>query len=191
MFRDMRPGFWRKCRVCFRWFRISAWLALLAAICAVVWLNRVGLPDFLKTRLVPELQSNGFGLEFTRMRLSLTRGLVAENVRIGHAQISGNPSLTLAEVQLQLDFRALLLRRLQVDGLVLREGKLLWPVSQTNTLALDKIQTDLRFQTNDTWSLDNFHAEFSGAKLNLSGDIAHAPEISGWKIFQGAKSTNA
>jgi hypothetical protein len=192
MFRDMRPGFWRKCRVCFRWFRIGAWLVLLAAICAVLWFNRVGLPDFLKTRLVGELQSHGFELEFTRMRLSLVRGLVADNVRIGQAQTGGGPSLSLAEVQLELDFHALLLRRqLHVDGLVLRGGKLVWPVSPTNVLVFGQIQTDVRFQTNDTWSLDNFHAEFAGAKLNLTGEIAHAPEISGWEIFQGAKSTNS
>ena len=78
--------------------------------------------------------------------------------------------LTLAEVQLRLDFHALLHRQLQVDGLVLRQGKFLWPVSPTNTLKLDNIQTELRFQTNDTWSLDNFQADFAGAKLELSGE---------------------
>src|SRR5882724_9690667 len=148
--RDMRPGFWRKCRVCFRWFRISAWLVLLAALCAVVWFNRVGLPDFLKTRLVATLHGRGIELEFSRLRLRFGRGIVAENVRIGGAQVSGNPSLTLAEAQLQLDYHALLRRRLQVDGFVLREGKLLWPVSPANELTLDNIAADLRLQTNDT-----------------------------------------
>src|SRR5450432_102191 len=104
MFGDMRPGFWRKCRVCFRWFRISAWLTLLAAVCAVAWFNRVGLPDFLKTRLVATLHEHGIELEFSRMRLRFGRGIVAENVRIGGAQTAAaNPSLTLAEAQLQLD----------------------------------------------------------------------------------------
>ena len=173
----MRPGFWRKCRVCFRWCRFSAWLLVLAAVCAVVWFNRVGLPDFLKTRLVATLHERGIELEFSRMRLRFERGIVAENVRIGGAQTATGPVLTLAEVRLQLDFRALWRRQLQVDGLGLRQGKLLWPVSPTNALRLDNIQTDLRFQTNDTWSLDNFQANFAGAKLMLSGDIAHAPEI--------------
>ena len=166
----MRPGFWRNCRVCFRWCRISAWLMVLAAVCAVVWFNRIGLPDFLKTRLVATLHERGIELEFTRMRLRFGRGIVAENVRIGHAQTSASPVLSLAEIQLQLDFRALLRRQLQVDGIALRQGKLLWPLSSTNALRLDNIQTDLRFQTNDTWSLDNFQANFAGAKLMLSGD---------------------
>jgi hypothetical protein len=183
----MRPGFWRKCRVCFRWCRISAWLLVLAAVCAVVWFNRIGLPDFLKTRLVATLHERGVNLEFTRLRLRFERGLVAENVRIGGAENIASPVLTLAEVQLQLDFRALLRRQLQVDGLLLRQGKFLWPVSPTNTLRLDNIQTVLRFQTNDTWSLDKFQADLAGAKLKLSGEIAHAPEIRDWAVFHGAK----
>jgi hypothetical protein len=186
----MRPGFWRKCRVCFRWCRISVLLALLAAVCAVVWFNQIGLPDFLKTRLVATLHERGIKLEFTRMRLRFERGIVADNVRIGGEQNSTNPVLTLAEVQLQLDYHALLRRQLQVRGLVLREGKFLWPISPTNALKLENIETDLRFQTNDTWSLDNFQANFAGAKLTLSGDIAHAPEIRDWKIFHGSSSTN-
>jgi hypothetical protein len=184
----MRPGFWRKCRVCFRWFRISALLLLLAAVCAVVWFNRIGLPDFLKARLVATLHERGIELEFSRIRLRFERGIVAENVRIGHAQIPNSPVLSLAEAQLRLDFRALLRRQLQVDGLVLRQGNLLWPVSPTNTLRLDNIQTDLRFQTNDTLSLDNFQADFEGAKFTLSGDIGHAPEIRDWEMFRGQKT---
>src|SRR5271154_5840184 len=108
---DMRPGFWRKCRMCFRWFRISAWLTLIAAICTAVWFNRVGLPDFLKTRLVATLHERGIELEFTRMRLRFERGIVAENVRIGQVQANGGPVLSLAESQLRLNFRALLHRQ--------------------------------------------------------------------------------
>ena len=183
----MRPGFWRKCRVCFRWCRISAWLLVLAVICAVVWFNRIGLPDFLKTRLVATLHERGVNLEFSRLRLRFERGIVAENVRIGGTQTAAGPVLSLAEVQLQLDFRALFRRQLQVDGLLLRQGKFLWPDSPTNTLRLDNIQTILRFQTNDTWTLDKFQADLAGARLKLSGEVAHAPEIRDWAIFHGTK----
>jgi hypothetical protein len=176
--------------VCFRWFRRAILLAVIVAICIVGWFNRVGLPDFLKTRLVAGLQSRGFELEFTRMRLSLVHGLVADNVRIGRAGVSGSPALSLQQIQMELNYGALLHRQLQVDGLFLRQGRFVLPLSPTNLLALDNIQTDVRFQTNDTWSLDNFHADFAGAQINLSGDIAHAPEIRNWAVFQGQKSTN-
>src|SRR5271163_1793922 len=67
--RDMRPGFWHKCRVSFRWCRISLWLVVLAALFAIIWFNQIGLPEFLKTRLVATLREHGVELEFSRMRL--------------------------------------------------------------------------------------------------------------------------
>ena len=170
-------GFWQKCRIGFRWFRIATLLAVLVLVCAFVWFNRVGLPEFLKRPLVETLRARGVELEFTRLRLRFVRGLVAENVRLGHVATPDSPTLSLAEVQLRLDHRALLRRRLQIDSLVLREGTLVWPLTSTNSISLDHIQTDLRFQTNDTWSLDHFQADFDGTKLSLTADIAHAPEI--------------
>ena len=88
-----QPGFWRKCRTGFRWFRITVLFAVLALVCALVWFNRIGLPDFLKRRLVETLQTRGIELEFTRMRLNLVHGLVIENVRLGHAETPGDPAL--------------------------------------------------------------------------------------------------
>jgi hypothetical protein len=182
-------GFWRKCRTGFRWFRITALFAVLALVCALVWFNRIGLPDFLKRRLVETLQARGIELEFSRMRLNLARGLVMDNVRLGHAKTPGDPVFSVAEMQLQLNYRALLRRRWQIDGLVLRQGRFVWPLAPPQALTLDHIQTELRFQANDTWSLDNFHADFAGTGLALSGDIAHAPEMHNWEIFRGEKST--
>ncbi len=181
-------GFWRKCRIGFRWFRIATLLAVLALVCAFVWFNRVGLPEFLKRPLVEKLRARGVELEFTRLRLRFVRGLVAENVRLGHAATPDSPTLSLAEVQLRLDHRALLHRQLQINSLVLREGKLVWPLTPTNALTLNHIQTDLRFQTNDTWSLDHFQAGFAGVKLSLTADIAHAPEIRHWEMFHGGRN---
>jgi len=181
-------GLWRKCRTGFRWCRITVLFVMATLFCAMVWLNRIGLPDFLKTRLVEKLQARGIDLEFTRMRLRFVRGLVIENARIGHAGRPGDPVFSLAEIQLQLDHRALLHRQCQVDGLILHEGKLVWPLTPTNALVLDNIQTELRFQTNDTWSLDHFQANFAGAKLAVSGDIMNAPAIRNWEVFRGKKT---
>ena len=175
----------------FRRLRRLAMLALVVLVCIVVWLNQIGLPDFLKRPLVDTLRTRGIELEFARLRLSLRRGLVADNVRIGHAEKAGGPAFLLQQVQLRLDYHALLHRQWQVKGLVLRQGKFTWPLSPTNTLVLDQVQADLRFQANDTWSLDNFQADFAGAKLTLSGDIAHAPALRQWQIFHGTTTNPA
>ena len=187
----MQSGFWRQCRLCLRWSRRAALVAVVALICAFVWCDRVGVPDFLKRRLVASLRERGVELEFSRMRFSLFRGLITENVRVGHAAETDSPALSAEEVRLELNYRALMRRRLQLDGLVLLEGKFVLPLSPTNALQLDNIQTELRFQENDTWSLDNFKAGFAGAQLALSGDIAHAPEIRDWAIFRGVNTGGA
>ena len=183
-------GFWQGCRVLFRRLRRLVMLALVVLVCIVVWLNQIGLPDFLKRPLVETLRTRGIELEFVRLRLSLRRGLVADNVLVGRAEKAGSPVLSLQQVQLRLDYHALLHRQWQLKGLVLRQGRFTWPLSDTNKLVLDHVQTDLRFQANDTWSLDNFQADFAGAKLTLSGDIAHASALRHWQIFHGA-TTNA
>ena len=185
----MQSGFWRKCRVCIRWLRRAALVAVVAAICAFLWFNRVGLPEFLKRRLVDSLHARGVELQFDRMRLSVVNGLVADNVRLGQSA-PDRPALSARQVRLELDYPALLHRRLQLDGLFLREAVFSLPLSPTNALAFEKIQTDLHFLADDTWSLDNFQAEFAGARFKLSGDIVHAPELGNWELFRGPKTNN-
>jgi hypothetical protein len=186
----MQSGFWRKCRAGLRWFRRAVMIAVVALIGAFVWLDRVGVPDFLERRLVASLRERGVELEFSRLRFSLIQGLIADNVRVGHAAAPDSPALSAGEVRLELDNQAALRGRLQLDGFTLREGKFVLPLSPTNALKLDNIQTELRFGPNDTWSLDNFQAGFAGAKLALSGDLAHAPEIRHWAVWRGAETGN-
>lgn len=180
------PGFWRKCRIAFRCVRITAWLIVLTVIGLFLWCNRVGLPDFLKTRLVATLHERGMDLEFSRMRLNLTRGIVAENVRVGQAGTSNTATFTARLVQLELDYSALFQhQRLELDGLVIHDGLFALNLSPTNALTLANLQTGLRFETNNTWSLDHFRAEFAGAQISISGEMAHAPEVLAWKMFAG------
>lgn len=180
-------GFWRKCRIAFRCARFTVWAAVLLVLVAIGWLNVIGLPKFLKTRLVTALHERGVQLEFSRMRLRFIHGLICDNVRIGEPDKTG-AVLTAREVQLRLNYWALLHRRLQVDGLVLHQGNFQLPLSPTNSLALTNLQTELRFAENDTWTLDQFSADFAGASFLLGGEIAHAPEFRNWKMFAGRKT---
>jgi len=181
-----RTSFWKKCRLCFRLFRIAVLLIILALVCAVIWLDRVGLPEFAKQPIIAALRQRGIELQFVRLRFNFVRGFVADNVHIGMASTNAL-SMTFSQVRLQLNYRALLQRKWQLDGLVLRQGTVTLPVPDTNgpssVLTLDHIQTDLRFQTNDVWSLDHFEAAFRGAKFIMSGQLAHASAVQDWKIF--------
>ena len=169
------PQFWRNCRIAFRCVRFAAWFAALALIAAFLWCNRIGLPGFLKARLVASLQEQGVKLEFSRLRLSLVHGFVADNVRAGQ-MAAGSPAFAARSVQLQLDFPALLHRRWQLDGLVIRNGNFSLPLSPTNALTLTNLQTELRFLPDDAWALDHFRAEMEQFKTDYANPLYRWPE---------------
>ncbi|HEY3763232.1 MAG TPA: hypothetical protein VGN23_15910 [Verrucomicrobiae bacterium] len=188
----MQPGFWRKCRIGIRWLRRAALLLLLAAICAVIWFDRVGLPSFFTDKLVVALHEHGIDLEFSRIHLSVSNcGIVAEDVHMGQGQTRENPSMAAQRVILEVDYHAILHRRLQLDGLVIRNGNFFLPLSETNVLAVTNIQTDLQWQANDVWALNDLKASFNGIQLGLSGQVGHGSELPKWEIFHGKKTANA
>jgi hypothetical protein len=184
---SFKHGFWRKCRIAFRCARYTVWASVLLLLLVFAWLNQIGLPGFLKTRLVTALQQRGVQLEFSRMRLRVIHGLVCDNVRIGAAQGAAEPVLSAREVQLRVNYPALLHLRLQVDGLLLRQGKFSLSLAPGESLVLTNLQGQLRILPDDTWSLDELSAGFAGATFTLGGEIAHAPECRNWKMFAGAK----
>src|SRR6185369_7137347 len=179
----MQRGFWRKIRLSARWVRRIILVLIAIVAVALVWFNRVGLPDFVKNPIIEKLRARGIALEFSRVRLRISRGLVAENVRISSLHIPDGPTLSLAEVQLLPDFLSAARGQWQIRGLVLRQGKLIWPLSPSNSIAVENIQSDFRLGDNDTWSLDNFRADVAGARLAFAGDIIHATELRDWDIL--------
>jgi hypothetical protein len=183
-----KPRFWRICRIYFRRVRITFWLLVLALLGALIYINQIGLPGFIKKPLLEKLRVAGIDLQFTRLRVRWDEGIVAENVRFGRADQPFGPRLTAADVQIQVNHRALAHFRLQVDSLRLRKGRLAWPVAGTNQavreLALENIKTDLRLLPDDEWALDHFTAAFAGAAIQLSGAITNASSVREWKMFQ-------
>ena len=144
-----------------RCWRCSRWFARF------VWFNRVGAAGFFANggwwNTFTPAASNW---NFPGCACSLVRGLIAENVRLGHAAAPDSPALPPGEVRLGLDDMARCCAGgCKLTASFLRQGQFILPLSPTNALTLDHIQTELRFQANDTWSLDNFQAGFAGVKL--------------------------
>src|SRR2546423_15373112 len=127
-----KSRFWRICRIYFRRFRIAFWLLVLGVLAALIYLNQVGLPGFVKKPLIEKLRARGVELQFSRLRLRWYEGIVAENVRVGRAQHRLSPQFTLAKVQVRINPSALAKFRLQIDSLLLRGGRLSWPIVQPN-----------------------------------------------------------
>jgi hypothetical protein len=181
-------GRWgRKCRVAFRRFRFCLWMSLFVLLAALVYLNQVGLPDFIKRPLLDKLHARGLDLQFTRLRWHWDRGLVAENVLFGHADDTASPRLALREAAVELNLRALLRGQVQVDSLRLRQGRLTWPIPATNgppqELCVDEIEARLRLLPEDLWALEHFQAQWAGARLRLTATIANASAVRDWSVF--------
>nr|HCL92934.1 hypothetical protein [Limisphaerales bacterium]HRD05097.1 hypothetical protein [Verrucomicrobiota bacterium] len=183
-----KGSFGRAGWVYFRRFRMAVWLLILAVLGALIYLNQAGLPGFAKTPLLNNLRARGLDLQFSRLRLSWYRGIVAENVRFVRPDAPLSPQLTLAQVQVRLNLRALARLQIQTDALRLRKGRLVWPVAETHRaprqLVLDQIQSELRFLPGDEWALDHFTAVFAGAKIRLSGTVTNASAVRHWTAFQ-------
>jgi hypothetical protein len=190
-----RRSFWRTCRIYFRRFRITVWLVVLALLGALIYLNQVGLPNFLKKPLLDNLRARGLDLQFSRLRLHWQRGIVAENVRFGQTDAPLTPQLTAAQVQLKLNHRALRHFRLQIDALLLRQGRLVWALAEANEgprqLTVEDIQSDLSFLPGDEWSLDRFTASFAGAQVQLSGTVKNASAVRQWRVLAPTEAAPA
>ena len=188
-------GFWPKCRVYFRRFRISIWLLILALLGALLYLTQIGLPDFAKAPLLENLRARGLDLQFSRLRLNWHYGITAENVRFERAGEPFSPELTAGQVQVRLNHKALARLRIEVDSVVLRRGRLVWPLAETNQaprqLTVEDLQAELRFLPGDEWALDHFTAGFAGAKIQLSGTVANASAVREWKLLKPGQAAPA
>jgi hypothetical protein len=186
--------FWRRCRVTFRWCRISVQLAILALLVAAIYLNQTGLPDFIKRPLLAELRGRGVNLEFSRLRWRWLRGIVAEEVRFGATRDVAIPRLSAKEVELEINHSQLLHRRWQVDALDLRGGRLEWFIPPTNapttSLTVSNIEARLRLPPGDEWVLDDFHARFAGAQFTVTGSVTNATAIRDWAVLRGEPSAH-
>src|SRR3982750_318974 len=141
--------FWRICRIYFRRFRISIWIITIVLLSAVLYLNRVGLPGFIKRPLVSKLREYGVALEFAQLRWRWGDGFVAHEVVFGSMNEAAAPQLLADNVQIKLNSGALLHGQLQVDSLRLQGGKLEWIPLNSNApiraLTVKNIEAQLRF----------------------------------------------
>ena len=189
-----QKSFWSRLRVYFRRFRAVVWTLVLLLICAALWLNVVGLPDFLKRPLLEKLRAQGIELQFTNLRLSWYRGFVAYNVRFGQTNQTNAPQFSARRVELPFSVVALRHFDFEIRGLVLSDGQLVWPINESNQprreLRVENIKAAVRFLPGDEWQLANFQARFAGAALFLNGSLAHASAMRDWPFLHPDR-TNA
>lgn len=176
--------FWRKLRIYFRRFRMVVWLLALAVLGALIYLNLVGLPDFLKRPLVARLQEAGLDVNFSALRLHWARGFIAEQASFGATQATNDPAIprfTAQELEFNFHLRALLRGQFQLDSFALRSGKLQWTILESNappcSLTISNIDSSFRLLPQDCWVLEDFRAQFGGAHFFVSGTLTNASAL--------------
>ena len=170
----------------FCWCRILVLLAILAVVIAGIYLNTIGLPEFLKRPLLAKLRAEGVQVDFSRMRLRWYRGIVVDKATFTFLKHPLQPKFSSAETELNLDLRSLRASHLKLNSVAIHQGNLVWPVSKTNELAfaLSNITTRIRFRAGDKIDLDNFRADFANTQIKISGVVTNASAVRDWKLFQ-------
>jgi len=168
------------CRRSFRWFRRIVMVLVFLLILAVLYLNRVGLPGFLKNPVIERLRAEGFDLHVGSMRLRRS-GLTAENVTFGETNANATVQLSARRVTLGLAYGQLFHFRLHVDSLSLNDGTLSWlsepPNLPARRLSVTNIQSDVSLLPEDRWELNDFQAHFADVDIQLAARISHASAL--------------
>src|SRR6266487_2019327 len=123
-----KSRFRRFCRVAWRIGRTSLVVLVIVLGTLVLWLTEVGLPDFMKQRLVSEMRSRGVEFQFSRIRLRWRRGVVAEHVNFGKTQEQFGPQFSAERVEFHLDQSALKHFKLVPDAMKMKQGRLVLPL---------------------------------------------------------------
>lgn len=183
-------GFWGWSRRLFRWFRIFVWILVLGIAGALLYLNRVGLPNFVKTRVVAALEEEGLDVEFTRLRLSGYRHIVIDNVWLIATNVTAPLIFSAKQAELKFDPRAMRALDFKLESVGVETGTLTLDLGATNAandaLAIENIQADLRAEPGDRWTLRRFEGEALGARWSVSGALTNVLAIA-----QKSPRTNA
>ena len=177
---------WRIFFAVFKWCRVSLLLLLFTVIILGLFLNRVGLPEWLERRVEAQFRASGWELKFSRLRLHWYHGIVAEDLQLQRTNALHGPHLFLQTAEFRLNGMALRHLRLEADSVMLKGGRLRWELPGTNqprrTLALDDIGGELIFRPGDLWELRYLETKFLGVQTRLRGDITNASLIREWKL---------
>jgi len=167
----------------FRWCRRSTYGVMLALLGLLVWVNQIGLPGFIKTPLVARLRDRGLTLEFERLRLRLTRGIVAENVDLSRPRAKPGEVFHVDEVQIRMRWVSLLSFEFpEILALKLRGGRATLPLALAPDapvvpLVVDRVQAQIRFTGPDLWELQEFSGVGLGGSFTARGILTNVSAL--------------
>jgi len=109
-------------RVCLRTCRITVVVLAFIVVVTGFFLNKIGLPDFVKDRLVAQIRANGWDVEFSRIRLRY-RGIVADDLHLRRTNTINGPNLFVPRAECGLNFSAFTKLKLDVKSFAMNGAR--------------------------------------------------------------------
>ena len=171
-----------------RGLRIALLLLVFAAIVTAFFLNKIGLPDFAKERVVEYLHAKGWNAEFSRLRLRWGRGIVADEVHVRRTNDWNGPHLFVQQAICGLDFGSWRRPKIEVRSFKIRGGRIIWLFRQQGEsqppFVLNNATGELYFEENDQWDLRVLNGELLGTDVRFTGRIVNGSLIREWRAGQ-------
>ena len=163
-----------------RWLHRLGLALLLLVAYGAVHLNQVGVPDVLKRPLLEQLRQRGLNLDFSRLRVRLGRGLIAEHVTVDHPGEKSGEHFYADEIQLKLDWSPLRdLQAPKIRALLLRNGLVQIPIPAEAGEApylfkVTEVTGLVVFVGPEEWELRSFEALCHGGRFRAFGSLTNA-----------------
>ena len=173
-----------------RWAVRLAAAFLLAVALIFLYLNQVGLPDFVKTRMQSELQARGWNVEVDRLRWQpQKRQLLADGVqwRANGDDFQPRFSARTLEIHLQSWFAL----PPKIKAITLHNGTLDLPFSASedaSALQATNVQTKLSLADPHHWEMQ-ISAQCLGLDIDIQAQVTNAYAFKNWRSQSKSPAT--
>lgn len=173
------PSRWRWPRRIFRWFRILLLALVCLAAAGLLYLNRVGVPRFVREMAETELRSRGLDARLGPVRVRGFRELAAGEIRLASVGQPHRAHLEIRGASLLLDPDALRRLELRVQSVSIDHGRISWPLDATagRSLDLEDVHATLELPGRDLWRLTRLDGRFLGAQMRMSATLTNASSL--------------
>lgn len=151
--------------------------------CALLYLNWVGLPDYLKNRLEARFRDRGVVLSMGSVRLSGLE-LIAEKVRLGPLPSETGPEAFIESAAVRWDKRFWTRGNVQPQRVRVKDLELSWVPGMSNLVTrrilLQDLEATVRFLPNDHLMVDSLGGRIFDAEVLGSISITNASAMRKW-----------
>ncbi|MEO7297933.1 MAG: hypothetical protein ABI042_05075 [Verrucomicrobiota bacterium] len=160
-------------------------LALIIVGCGI-YLNFVGLPDFLKRPLLTKLRGQGMQMEFSNMQWRWPDGIVVKNSSLTLLKPALKPKFSSDDARLDFDLGSLFTSHPWLNSITLQKGNLLWPLSKTNAsnLVFSNITARINYPSPSDMRITQLEGDFHATRFKIDGVLTNFADAQAWPIFR-------